>query len=208
MSIASNIALQYDPAVWGTVGQWASAIGTTLAFLATFYVIRRDARIRKRQQAAKVAFFQVDRPREPEEVDGKWDRWYVGTVSNLSDEPIYDVYLMMVKRGRRRQWVDSLLSREILLPGEAAERSSEYSNSFREVDAVFRDNAGYHWQRTISGRLIPRSALAWTVFRRYYYLRSWVDLRRHIETSLQNRRIQRTRRKGEAAKLSTKKPSS
>src|SRR4051794_24467803 len=79
----------FSPHVWGTVGQWFAAVGTLLAFTAAFYVIVRDARVRERTQASKVALYVVRTPRTPEEIEGKHRTWYDLTVKNLSDEPIY-----------------------------------------------------------------------------------------------------------------------
>lgn len=82
----------FDPKVWGTVGQWASAIGTTSAFSATFYVIRRDARSRREAQARKVSMEVLFRPHDGQLIVNEGTRGALTlTVHNLSDEAIFDV---------------------------------------------------------------------------------------------------------------------
>jgi hypothetical protein len=71
----------YDPALWGTVAQWASGVGSTAAFWATFYIIRRDAKIRRRTQVRKVLFYhRVDSEGRHEVV-----------LENSSDEAIHHI---------------------------------------------------------------------------------------------------------------------
>jgi hypothetical protein len=49
-----------DPKVWGTVAQWVGSLGTTSAFFATFYVILKDAKVRRQAQASHVAYYLTD----------------------------------------------------------------------------------------------------------------------------------------------------
>ncbi|MDP9906070.1 hypothetical protein [Arthrobacter bambusae] len=64
--------MDLSPSVWGTVDQWASAVFAGSAFFATFYVIRRDAKLRRMSQARRVVYyFSYFIPGEPME-----DRWF------------------------------------------------------------------------------------------------------------------------------------
>jgi hypothetical protein len=55
--------MDFNPDTWGTVADWVGGTGTTLAFLATAYVVWRDAKVRREAQARKVAYYlrEVDR---------------------------------------------------------------------------------------------------------------------------------------------------
>jgi hypothetical protein len=153
--VAAQLALRFRPSVWGTVGQWVSAIGTSLAFAATFYVIRHDARERRRSQARKVSLYVVKRKRAAEEVDGKHKRWYDLTVRNLSEEPIYDVVFWIVS-GKRL--VDNLNSTEVVLPDDVFDRRLPGAGyNYGGVDVIFRDNSGHTWRRNVRGTLTERN---------------------------------------------------
>lgn len=148
----------FPPGEWGTYGQWASAFGTTAAFTATFYVIRRDARVRQVSQARKVTFY-TERE-EPEKRDVKlWEAMpkkprhtFFATVKNLSDEPIYDVGIYVCRRGKK---VDILASDDVLLPTSTLKRDS-MGWFYGSLDARFRDNSGRTWDRTWDGKLRER----------------------------------------------------
>ncbi len=164
-NVAVQLAIEFHPSVWGTVGQWVSAIGTTSAFLATFYVIRRDARERRQSQARKTSLYVVKRERTPEEVQGKHKTWYDLTVKNLSEEPIYDATFMMTD-GKRL--IDSVGHKEIILPDETFETRKHYSNVvLGGIDVIFRDNSGHHWRRNVQGILTERSDLEIWAYRRF-----------------------------------------
>lgn len=154
-SVAVQLAFELHPSVWGTVGQWVSAIGTTSAFLATFYVIRRDAGERRQSQARKTSLYVVTRERAPSEVQGKYRTWYDLTIKNLSEEPIYDVTFVMTE-GKRL--IDGVGHKDIVLPDETVEKRNHYSNVvFGGVDVVFRDNSGHWWRRNVRGVLMELS---------------------------------------------------
>jgi hypothetical protein len=153
-NVALQLAFEFHPSVWGTIGQWVSAIGTTSAFFATFYVIRRDAKERRRSQAQKTSLYVIARERAPEEIQGKHKTWYDLTVKNLSEEPIYDVYFMMTEG---KHLIDSIGHKEIILPGETFEKRNHYSNvASGGVDVIFRDNSGHNWRRNVKGVLVER----------------------------------------------------
>lgn len=143
----------FEPAEWGTFGQWASALGTTAAFSATFYVIRRDSKVRRYSQARKVAYYRVDLGKDR---GGIWSH----TVENLSDEPIYDVELHLVVRGRSRK---SLVKAEILTPKDKLPPLLDHADA---IDAQFRDNSGRLWRRTVDGKLHEISRLHRTLERK------------------------------------------
>lgn len=155
----------FDSSVWGTVGDWVTGLGTVSAFGATFYVIRRDAKERRRSQAKKTSLYVITRQRAPEEVEGKHKVWYDLTFKNLSEEPVYDVYFMMVE-GKRL--IDSLGYEEIVLPGEIRERRYHYSNvTFGGVDVIFRDNSGKNWRRNVRGFLTERKTTELWTYRHF-----------------------------------------
>jgi hypothetical protein len=154
-NIAVLLAFEFHPSVWGTIGQWVSAIGTTSAFLAAFYVIRRDAKERRRSQARKTSLYVVTRERAPEEIDGKHKKWYDLTFKNLSEEPIYDVVFVIIDG---KCIVDSVGRRDILLSDETYEHRNSYSNVvWGGVDIIFRDNSGHKWRRNVKGVLAELS---------------------------------------------------
>ncbi|MDQ0672960.1 hypothetical protein QFZ36_000521 [Pseudarthrobacter siccitolerans] len=134
--------MDFNPDTWGTVGQWASAVITGSAFFATFYVIRRDARVRLLAQARKVAYYRSQR-----------GRFWNHTVHNLSDEPIFDVQLHVVVKGRSRELI---AEKEILIPQEKLSPTEWFADS---IDAEFRDNSGHWWRRTVNGKLHEVSRL-------------------------------------------------
>ncbi|NHC12568.1 hypothetical protein [Motilibacter deserti] len=164
----------FDAQNWGTLGQWVSATGTSLAFFATFYVIRRDAKVRRREQARKVAFYTERRARLPEQVEGKHRTWTYYVVANLSDEPIYDVVFWLAKG---RSVLDSWGVRaDVLLPGGKEEAIGDHHYAFDKV-LLFRDNSGKTWVRTITGELRELGKLS----------RWWQGTR--LVTKARNRRV-------------------
>lgn len=139
---------------WGTVGQWLGSVGTTCAFLATFYVIRRDAKIRRRTQAAKVAFYHVTPDgrtilREGEEASFSTD-WPEYVLLNLSDEPIYGIQLTNSSPDGRVIERDTY---PLLLPGEDIRNRRGWSRNNIPTRAAFTDNSGRRWYKYPDGRL-------------------------------------------------------
>src|SRR5262249_39073870 len=151
-------------------------------FVLTLYVIRRDAKVRRRRQSRKVAYYEAVSDREPDEIEGKYRRWYDATVKNLSDEPIYDARLFMVSQGRRRL-IDGLSHVDVLLPGESFYYRSSYSFSFRFVDAVLRDNSGFHWRRRLDRKLEEHNRLS-----RWGFKHQHLSSPRNVWNWLRNRR--------------------
>jgi hypothetical protein len=129
--------MDFNPSTWGTVADWVGGVGTTLAFFATFYVIRRDAKLRRTSQARRIVYyFSYFIPGEPME-----DRWF--HIRNNSDESIYDVFFY--DHGGRQI---SQGARQVLHPGEETKYRS------LEVPRIsFRDGARVRWLRTIEGDL-------------------------------------------------------
>jgi hypothetical protein len=171
-----------NPIVWGTYGQWVSAIGTTLAFSATFFVIRRDAKVRRYAQARKVALYVERTDREPHEVEGKHKAWYTVHLKNLSDEPIYDAMFFMRQNGRRG---DNLGGESVIMPGAERLYRSGYSISEGSLDAWFRDNSGKWWDRDLRGALTEKSRFRhWLEINFFYGWGSdggWNKFKRGIE---------------------------
>lgn len=138
----------FPPGEWGTFGQWASALITGAAFSATFYVIRRDAKYRRHEQANKVIYFErIGISLRNDETE------YVYTVKNMSDHPIYDVsfyYHKTVKPGPPLQaparWVE---------PGKEAYygRLSVADDEKNHPRVSFTDHSGQMWNRTYYGAL-------------------------------------------------------
>ncbi|MDR6413474.1 hypothetical protein [Pseudarthrobacter sulfonivorans] len=129
--------MEFESSLWGTVGQWASAVFAGLAFFATFYVIRRDSKLRRTSQARRIVYyFSYFIPGEPME-----DRWF--HIRNNSDESVYDVHFYYhigryIEQG----------ARQVLHPGEETKYRS------LEVPRIsFRDGAGVSWLRNIEGDL-------------------------------------------------------
>ncbi|WP_209743556.1 hypothetical protein [Arthrobacter sp. PvP023] len=129
--------MEFDPSSWGTVGQWASAVFAGSAFFATFYVIRRDSKLRRTSQARRIVYyFSYFIPGEPME-----DRWF--HIRNNSDESVYDVFFY--HHGGRQIEAGA---RQVLHPGE------ETTYRSLEVPRIsFRDGARVPWLRNIEGDL-------------------------------------------------------
>lgn len=144
--------MDFNPDTWGTVADWVGGTGTTLAFLATAFAITRDVKVRREAQARKVAYYFHEVDRAPDEVQGKYTKWWVHEVHNLSDEPIYRVQHHRVERDGMRMPIQ-LRFRELLLPGQSFTiREGGYpSKSRREIQ--FLDNSGRAWIRTLRGDL-------------------------------------------------------
>ncbi len=71
LSVVQLIRSSAPQLQWGSVAQWASAIGTTAAFFAGVVVIQRDNRLRRRDEERQR---QADRRAQAELVNGYWDR--------------------------------------------------------------------------------------------------------------------------------------
>jgi hypothetical protein len=144
--------MDFNPDTWGTVAEWVGGTGTTLAFLATAYAITRDVKVRREAQARKVAYYFREVDRAPDEVRGRYTKWWIHEVHNLSDEPIYRVRHHRINQNGTRLPM-YLRVREVLMPGESfAMREPDYpSKSRREVQ--FLDNSGRSWIRTLRGDL-------------------------------------------------------
>lgn len=129
---------EFPPGEWGTYGQWASALVTGSAFFATFYVIRRDAKVRRYAQARKVVFYSEElRPA----------RGYQYTVRNLSDEPIYGVVLY-------KEHPNTIFSLDkVLLPGKDTPPFVTKGDNSPPLRLAFRDNGGWNWNRDTLGFL-------------------------------------------------------
>lgn len=145
-----TVLMDFNPDTWGTIGQWASALITGSAFFATFYVIRRDAAVRRYAQARKVAYYvKVIEPSKYEPVGTIADLEYI--VRNISDEPIYGL-AYFYHPGRR-----VVRGQEVVLPGEEViYRRQGAEDIGREVGTPriwFRDNSGHFWNRSIDGFL-------------------------------------------------------
>ena len=195
----TTLAFHYDPTTWGTIGQWAAAAGTTLVFLTTLYVIRRDAKVRRRSQSRKVVYYETESKREQDQIEGNHRYWYNATVKNLSDEPIYDIRLIIVSKEGRRRLIDGLSSAELLLPEESFSFRSGRPFAFRFVDAFFRDNSGFYWRRRIDGKLEEHGRLSRWVYK-HQHLSTPRNLLRWLRTNRQNRRIRKERRQRPRAK--------
>ncbi|GAP53478.1 hypothetical protein AHiyo6_00430 [Arthrobacter sp. Hiyo6] len=141
--------MDFNPSTWGTVGQWASAVITGSAFFATFYVIRRDAKVRLFAQARQVAYYIQKKKRSLYEIDEGEDPIHDFTVINLSAEPIYDVMQVSDSNGS----VGLLEFRAVLLPNDQhVFQGADYSRTALPI-LSFRDNSGAVWARSISGKL-------------------------------------------------------
>lgn len=143
--------MDLNPDTWGTVADWVGGIGTTLAFLATAAVIYRDSKGRREAQARKIAYYFSDVDRAPEDVRGKYTKWWIHEVHNLSDEPIYRVQHHEI-HGAILLPVQ-LRFREVLLPGQSFTMQEEYYPSKSRRQVHFFDNSGRPWIRTLRGDL-------------------------------------------------------
>lgn len=131
--------MNFDPTTWGTVGQWASAVFAGSAFFATFYVIQRDAKLRRYARASRVAYYAY----RPEDYFGY-------KVKNLSDEPIYEV-MIYEPNGK------VLSLRHVIMPGdEDGVFYPDRNYSGPDPQVQFRDNGGLLWNRDTKGVLRQR----------------------------------------------------
>jgi hypothetical protein len=150
--------MDFNPDTSGTVADWVGGTGTTLAFLATAYVVRRDAKVRREAQARKVAYYLREVDRAPDEIVGKYTKWWIHEIHNLSDEPIYRVKPHEVnQRGVRIPIVRRF--REVLLPGQSFTIQEAFYPSPGRREIQFLDNSGRPWIRTLKGDLKEFSRL-------------------------------------------------
>jgi hypothetical protein len=138
---------EFPPGEWGTFGQWASALITGAAFTATFYVIRRDAKVRRFAQARKSAFFIKEVPLPPIRRDGPLPHNLF--FKNLSDEPLYEVTFYRLEHRRR---VSILGECPALLPEGTCKSAHTGTPTVRDTHVEFRDNSGITWVRRLDGR--------------------------------------------------------
>ena len=152
--------MDLNPDTWGTVADWVGGTGTTLAFLAAAAVIYRDAKERRQSQARKIAYYFREVDRAPGDVRGKYTKWWMHEVHNLSDEPIYRVQ-HHESHGNMRLPV-RLRFREVLLPGQSFTVQEERFPSKSRREVRFLDNSGRAWTRTLRGDLKePRRFVEW-----------------------------------------------
>lgn len=149
---------------------WAAieAIGTWLAFAAAGFgavLLFRDHRRaeddRRRAQASKVWVY----PTEGYETDERPGEllYTSATVMNGSDQPIYDVYVVILTRSAGRVVATHSLNHvDYLLPGvkdwwdlrQLPDQEKLWSGSDLSVLTVhFRDTLDRHWRRTARGAL-------------------------------------------------------
>jgi hypothetical protein len=156
-----------DPATWGTVGQWVGGIGTILAFTATFYVIRRDAEVRRYTQARKIIFYYDWVPSEKKPTEGGQGHQRDHIVRNLSDEPIYSVMFFDVTTGEILKWSP------ILLPDEPAITYREELDEGHIICLRFNDNSGKEWDHGGNGRVTELPPRLWLIPRLHVKLQLW-----------------------------------
>ena len=133
---------------FGTVPDWLTAIGTTLAFLVAFAVLALEIMERHRSQAGGVAAW-LERDDEGAKV----------RVANSSDVPVYNVRVTPQLLGRDYEPISYALIRpkadftalNIPIPG-----ASDVSNNYLGVEMIFDDSSGRHWRRDRSGKLHRR----------------------------------------------------
>lgn len=141
--------MDFNPDTWGTVADWVGGLGTTAAFVATFVVILRDAKVRRMEQAAKIAYFsEVTGIGDSPPTKATWRH----VVVNLSQEPIYRV---RIYHGPRRKTAENVFVQgaSVLLPGEKLEHVEPFADELKHHDLSFEDNAGRFWTRTPFGGL-------------------------------------------------------
>lgn len=144
--------MDFNPDTWGTVADWVGGTGTTLAFLATAYAITRDAKVRREAQARKVAYYFREVDRAPEELQGRYTKWWIHEVHNLSDKPIYRIQLHeIIRRGYRAPMYERF--NELLLPGQSFSIPEPRYPSKSRREMQFLDNSGRIWIRTLRGDL-------------------------------------------------------
>jgi hypothetical protein len=140
-----------------------------LLFLATFYVIRKDAKVRRYQQARKIALF-VERT-EVAGPDGRPQLRSVVRLRNMSDEPIYDATFFLKDKRKR---IDFLITPHVILPqDQTTYDSGERWISDNNLDVWFRDNTGKWWDRTLRGTLKEKTRF-----------RHWLEVNFHFGWSL------------------------
>lgn len=141
--------MDFNPDTWGTVADWVGGLGTTAAFLITAFVVYRDAKVRRLAQARNVVYTLESlnlvevalkgRPADPI----KNQRY---TLTNLSDEPNYHVFLMIGGYDG-----DIAGTKDVVLPCDDYSVDLEYE--VKAPTALFKDNSQIAWVRTISGKV-------------------------------------------------------
>jgi hypothetical protein len=139
--------MDFNPSIWGTYGQWVSSTLTTLAFLTTAFVVFRDTKDRREAQARQVACFVKKIKRSMYEDDQSPLVEY--RVSNLSQEPIYDVTLLSHEATGKS--IGILQFQDVVLPGKTHEFEVEDYSRIDPPLLSFRDNSGKVWARSVAG---------------------------------------------------------
>jgi hypothetical protein len=143
---------------FGSVAEWAAALGTIAAFGATVALLRQDVEARRRDVA--------ERERRQASLVSCWlgepDRFGVPTevfVQNASDEPIYHVYVMGY--GDLPEW--DVVGPRQQVHGPWRPDLEKMSTRSRRPRLSFADAAGLRWQRDEDGilRRPPADLLAW-----------------------------------------------
>lgn len=136
-----------NPDIWGTYADWVGGLGTTAAFVAAVVVIAKDAKIRRLAQARKIVYtleildlVEVALKGRPDPIKDQRQ-----TLTNLSDEPIYHVFLMIGGYG------DIAGNKAVVLPGDSFSVDLEFGE--KAPTALFKDNSQIAWVRTISGKV-------------------------------------------------------
>lgn len=142
--------MDFNPDTWGTVADWVGGLGTTAAFVATAIVVYRDAKVRKIAQAMQIAYV-VHRPDNFAEVMLQGKETPVDyLLSNMSQEPIYDV-VQFDPYGKR----EPISYTDVLLPHKQIELAKNQEDRIDPPLVSFRDNAGNRWIRSASGKVHP-----------------------------------------------------
>lgn len=135
---------------WGTVPAWLSGIGTTSAFFATFYIIRRDSNTRRRTQASQIAYYasrlSIDSESSILREDPKGDVGGI-VIANLSKEAIYSVETHHLDR-TDRSVVHIHYVADVLMPDRTICVDTGAYVTYG-IDLKFRDNSGLSWVRTL-----------------------------------------------------------
>jgi hypothetical protein len=158
---------------WGTVPDWATAMGTLLAFAVALRLLfkeldaRREYQEDRRREQARLVSAWLDAVFEPPTMF----EWYIH-LRNGSEEPVHDVKITLVAenssfaadpevvRGEGGEFKEAgpfTSDRSVLPPGQPIEEfvPTEFlPEGFPALGLSFTDNRGRRWKRLPNGALI------------------------------------------------------
>lgn len=140
----------FDVAIWGTVGQWFSAVGTITLGLTSFFLAGR-AEKRERDLAARQIINSVSFTARPHRRGGGAVR-----VINAGTTPVHDLQIPYVAFAPDGDEIEVYEPKDSLMPGEThvLDLSDVSYNCSPDFTLDLSDIHGRRWRKTLGGDAI------------------------------------------------------